>query len=156
MRLELAHVTSRRERFKSSPAQVLVEDYVRRASRLAPIEHKPYRSEEQLLATISSRGGKLPLFLVLLDSDGRQFTSEQFADLHRRQRDQGTQEMLLAIGPPNGWSRVAREKADLFLSLGLMTMPHELALVVLAEQTYRALTILAGHPYHNGHLDPEL
>ena len=58
---------------------------------------------------------------------------------------------MLAIGPPDGWSTAAHSSAKLLLSLGAMTLPHELALVILAEQTYRALTILAGFPYHSGH-----
>jgi 23S rRNA (pseudouridine1915-N3)-methyltransferase len=58
---------------------------------------------------------------------------------------------VLAIGPADGWSAEARQRADLLLSLGRMTLPHQLARVVLAEQVYRAFTILAGHPYHSGH-----
>lgn len=58
---------------------------------------------------------------------------------------------VLAIGPADGWSPEARVRADLVVSFGPMTLPHSLARVVLAEQVYRALTILAGHPYHSGH-----
>ena len=61
------------------------------------------------------------------------------------------QEMVFAVGPANGWSPEALWRAQLKLSFGKMTLPHELARVVLAEQVYRALTILAGHPYHGGH-----
>ena len=59
--------------------------------------------------------------------------------------------IVLAIGPADGWSAPARARASLLLSFGPITLPHELARVVLAEQLYRALTILAGHPYHSGH-----
>jgi 23S rRNA (pseudouridine1915-N3)-methyltransferase len=58
---------------------------------------------------------------------------------------------MLAIGPADGWSVAARQRADLLVSFGRLTLPHQLARVVLAEQVYRALTILAGHPYHTGH-----
>ena len=58
---------------------------------------------------------------------------------------------VLAIGPANGWAAAARDAADMRLSLGAMTLPHELAALVLAEQVYRASTILQGHPYHLGH-----
>jgi 23S rRNA (pseudouridine1915-N3)-methyltransferase len=58
---------------------------------------------------------------------------------------------VLAIGPADGWSDAARARAGLLLSFGSITLPHQLARVVLAEQIYRALTILAGHPYHSGH-----
>lgn len=151
MRLQLAYVTLRRERLKSGPAQALAEDYVTRAQRLAPVVLQAFRSEEEFLASVARRSGRTPPCLVLLDSRGRAHTSVAFAELIRQQRDAGTQEMVLAIGPADGWSPAARDTAHLLLSLGAMTLPHELALVVLAEQAYRALTILAGHPYHSGH-----
>jgi 23S rRNA (pseudouridine1915-N3)-methyltransferase len=59
--------------------------------------------------------------------------------------------MVFAIGPADGWSVNARDQANLLLSFGRITLPHQLARVVLAEQVYRAFTILAGHPYHSGH-----
>ena len=59
--------------------------------------------------------------------------------------------LIFAIGPPNGWSEAATRQAQTMLSLGRMTLPHELARLVLAEQLYRAFTILSGHPYHTGH-----
>ena len=151
MRLQIAYITPRGERLKSPPLQSLVQDYVERASRYAPVEAQPFRSEEALLNAVSRRGGRIAPFLVLLDSRGKAFTSVQFAELLRRHRDGGAQEMVFAIGPADGWSATAREVAGLLLSLGPMTLPHELALAVLAEQVYRALTILAGHPYHAGH-----
>jgi 23S rRNA (pseudouridine1915-N3)-methyltransferase len=58
---------------------------------------------------------------------------------------------LFAVGPANGFSEEARQEANLLLSLGKMTVAHELARVVLLEQLYRAFTILKGHPYHLGH-----
>jgi 23S rRNA (pseudouridine1915-N3)-methyltransferase len=57
----------------------------------------------------------------------------------------------MAIGPADGWSEAARRKGSLVFSLGKVTLPHQLAKVVMAEQVYRGLTILAGHPYHSGH-----
>ncbi|MGI4831667.1 MAG: 23S rRNA (pseudouridine(1915)-N(3))-methyltransferase RlmH [Janthinobacterium lividum] len=151
MRLQLAYVSPRRERLKSSAAQVLIEEYVARASRYLPVKLQAFLSEDELLATTSKRAGRIAPYCILLDSSGRSRTSTGFAELLGQQQDQGTQEIVLAIGPANGWSRSAKEGATLLLSLGAMTLPHELALVVLAEQVYRALTILAGHPYHNGH-----
>ncbi len=78
-------------------------------------------------------------------------TTEQFAERVRLTRDGGLRHLLLAIGPADGWSAAARKAADLRLSLGAMTLPHELAALVLAEQIYRVSTILQGHPYHLGH-----
>jgi 23S rRNA (pseudouridine1915-N3)-methyltransferase len=68
-----------------------------------------------------------------------------------KRRDDGAQHLVFAIGPADGWSDAARERAQLLLSLGPMTMAHSLARLVLAEQIYRATTILSGHPYHSGH-----
>ena len=86
-----------------------------------------------------------------LDARGRQFTSEEFANLLRDQQDRGTQNLFFAVGPADGFSDKARAAADLVLSFGKMTLAHELARVVLLEQLYRAFTILKGHPYHCGH-----
>jgi 23S rRNA (pseudouridine1915-N3)-methyltransferase len=88
---------------------------------------------------------------VLLDSRGRQMTSEAFAAWLGARRDQGTQHIVFAIGPADGWSQAARDRAQLLLSLGPMTLAHSLARLVMAEQLYRAFTILSGHPYHTGH-----
>jgi len=94
---------------------------------------------------------RTPVVAVLLDSRGRQMTSEAFAAWLGKQRNDGMQQILFAIGPANGWSETARQRANLLLSLGSMTMAHALARLVMAEQIYRAFTILAGHPYHAGH-----
>ena len=89
--------------------------------------------------------------LILLDSRGKQLSSEGFAERIGRYRDSSTQTLVLAIGPANGWCKSTHARAALLLSLGAITLPHELARAVLAEQIYRAMTILAGHPYHCGH-----
>ena len=151
MHLQLAYISPRRDRLKSPAAHELVREYVARAGRILPTVLQAFRSEGDLLAA-ARNSGRTPPFLILLDSRGHQPSSEQFAETLRGLRDGAIQEVLLAIGPPDGWSAAARGSAGLLLSLGAMTLPHELALVVLAEQTYRALTILVGHPYHLGHV----
>ncbi len=78
-------------------------------------------------------------------------TSEAFAAWVGARRDDGTQHIVFAIGPVSGWSDTARARAQLLLSLGSLTLAHALARLVLAEQLYRAFTILSGHPYHTGH-----
>ena len=88
-------------------------------------------------------------WLVLLDSRGKALSSEQLAEWLGTRRDSGQQMVVFAIGPANGWSDL--RQAQTVLSLGPMTLPHELARLVLAEQLYRSFTILAGHPYHTGH-----
>jgi 23S rRNA (pseudouridine1915-N3)-methyltransferase len=107
-------------------------------------------SEAALFRKLPAQGRTAPR-LVLLDSRGRLFSSAELAGWIGRERDSGTQQLIFAIGPADGWSQQARSRADLLLSFGPMTFPHELARVMLAEQLYRAFTILAGHPYHTGH-----
>lgn len=124
------------------------------AGRLAAytsVELPVYESEAALLGALVRRKGRVPAMLVLLDSRGKSFSSEGFAGWLQNERDQGRQAIVLAIGPASGWSEASREQADLLLSLGPMTLPHELARLVLTEQVYRAFTIMAGHPYHTGH-----
>src|SRR5450432_1131718 len=89
--------------------------------------------------------------LVLLDSDGKQLSSEEFADFIREHQEKSGVPLLFAIGAADGFSAEARRAASSVLSLGKITMPHELARVVLIEQIYRAFTILNRHPYHIGH-----
>jgi 23S rRNA (pseudouridine1915-N3)-methyltransferase len=88
---------------------------------------------------------------VLLDSRGETLSSEGFSKWLGARRDAGQQMIVFAIGPASGWSPGAPRQAQTLLSLGPMILPHELARLVLAEQIYRAFTILAGHPYHVGH-----
>lgn len=88
---------------------------------------------------------------MLLDARGKALSSEQLAKWLGERRDSGQQMIVFAIGPANGWSDGASGHAQTVLSLGPMTLPHELARLVLTEQLYRAFTILAGHPYHIGH-----
>ncbi len=152
MHYEIALITPRRQRLKSTPAQQLVDEYRERAQRFAALEVKTYASEAALLASAASTANRTKPVLILLDARGRSFTSEAFAAHLRTLSDNGVQRAILAIGPADGWSSAARQQAPLLLSLGAMTLPHELALVVLTEQLYRALTILANHPYHAGHL----
>jgi 23S rRNA (pseudouridine1915-N3)-methyltransferase len=95
--------------------------------------------------------GRTPMLAVLLDSRGKQMSSEAFAAWLEARRDDGSQHIVFAVGPASGWSETARKKAQLLLSLGPMTLAHALARLMMAEQIYRAFTILTGHPYHAGH-----
>ncbi len=85
------------------------------------------------------------------DSRGKQFSSEEFARFLGDYQDCNPLPLVLAIGPADGFSEAARKAAQHTISLGRMTLAHELARVVLLEQVYRAFTILKGHPYHSGH-----
>jgi 23S rRNA (pseudouridine1915-N3)-methyltransferase len=110
-----------------------------------------FRDEEALFAFVTRQRARTPAWLVLLDSRGEALSSEELATLLGVRRDAGQQTIVFAIGPASGWSERARSQAQATLSLGRMTLAHELARLVLAEQLYRAFTILAGHPYHTGH-----
>ncbi len=106
------------------------------------------RRDEEAVALV----GRVPqrAQTVALDATGEQLTSEEFAALIARWRDEGVPYLAFVIGGPDGLGAGVTNGADLSLSLGRMTLPHGLARVVLAEQLYRAATILAGHPYHRG------
>lgn len=84
---------------------------------------------------------------VLLDSSGETLTSEQLAEKIGRWRDRACAGLAFVIGGPDGHGEFAR-RPDLVLSFGRATWPHQLVRIMLLEQIYRAVTILAGHPYH--------
>ena len=80
-------------------------------------------------------------------------SSEELAAWLGKRRDEGAQSVVFAVGPADGWTEEARAEGKRrggLLSLGPMTLAHSLARVVMAEQIYRAVTILTGHPYHRG------
>jgi 23S rRNA (pseudouridine1915-N3)-methyltransferase len=119
---------------------------VKRAARYSAVEAGEFSSEAALLKSLERPGRTAPV-LVALDSGGKQLSSEELAEFFRQHMERGTQELVLAIGPADGWSGLIRARAQMTLSLGRITLPHELARVVLAEQVYRAFTILNHHPY---------
>lgn len=129
----------------------LTASYLERCSGFLPSRAQAFRAEVDLLAWLDRAPGRIPPMAVLLDSRGRQMTSEAFALWIGERRDLGARQLVFAVGPADGWSDQARKRAQLLLSMGSLTMPHALARLVLAEQLYRACTILAGHPYHTGH-----
>ena len=86
--------------------------------------------------------------IVVMDERGRQLSSEKFARRLGGWQDESVPAVAFLIGGADGHSEEIRQKADLLLAFGEMTWPHMLARVMLAEQIYRAKTILDGHPYH--------
>jgi 23S rRNA (pseudouridine1915-N3)-methyltransferase len=151
VKLILAAISPTRSRAKSDAAATLAADYLARAARYIPCESQHFSSEADLLSALDRNPTRTTPVLILLDSRGKLLSSEEFATHLGRLRDSGTQSLILAIGPADGWTDAARDRASLIVSLGRITLPHELARAVLAEQIYRALTILANHPYHSGH-----
>jgi 23S rRNA (pseudouridine1915-N3)-methyltransferase len=107
-------------------------------------DHAARAEEGKKIAELFDPGN----YLIALDREGKSFSSEQFAQVLRRQMDAGIRQMDFAIGGPVGLDAQVLAQANLRLSLSALTLPHELARVVLLEQLYRAFTILRGEPYH--------
>lgn len=148
-------------RMKAGPERDLTERYRTRIEPLArqlgfgaletiELAEDRARSEtarrETEAATILARvtGGEL----VVFDERGRTATSVAFAEQLGTWRDAGRPKVSLVIGGPDGLDAACRERASLCVSFGRLTMPHQIVRILVVEQLYRAMTILAGHPYH--------
>lgn len=135
---------------KEPAIQALTDEYLKRISRYLQVEGISLRDEADLLAKFGS-AAKTKATLILMDSRGKEFSSEQFATFLENHQDRNPLPLVFAIGGADGFSGTARSAAQHVISLGKMTLAHEIARVVLLEQVYRAFTILKGHPYHSGH-----
>jgi len=136
----LLHIVAR-GRIGRGPEAELVERYLARISWPTKVTELP------------DRGGKVPPLppsgiTVLLDEKGRSLTSLALAEQLGRWRDDSVRETRFLIGAANGFDDAERAQADLLLNFGAMTWPHMMARAMLAEQLWRAASILAGHPYH--------
>jgi 23S rRNA (pseudouridine1915-N3)-methyltransferase len=149
MNLTLAHIGARPS--SKDGLDALAQNYLDRCAAFARCRAETFKTEEIFFEWLNRLQGRTPAVAVLLDSRGRQLNSEAFAAWLGARRDEGAQHIVFAIGPASGWSEAARPRAQLLLSLGPMTLAHALARLVVAEQLYRAFTILTGHPYHAGH-----
>ncbi len=125
--------------------RALLDDYLRRLRPYAEVEVTEVPNSPAALRKLKAEPATV---WVLLDAAGKQFTSPQFAKWLAEQRHRGTRELIFLCGDAEGFPDELRRRAQAKLSLSTMTLPHELARVVLAEQIYRAFAILAGHPYH--------
>ncbi|HVW84495.1 MAG TPA: 23S rRNA (pseudouridine(1915)-N(3))-methyltransferase RlmH [Bryobacteraceae bacterium] len=126
---------------KDAHANALAAEYIRRADRYAPsamTEIKPDRAEFWTKHPSAKK--------ILLDPAGKPLDSNAFATIVANAEMYG-HDLVFVIGGHDGLPEAWRARADMLLSLSAMTMPHELARAVLAEQIYRAFTILRGHPY---------
>ncbi|AZO50477.1 MAG: 23S rRNA (pseudouridine(1915)-N(3))-methyltransferase RlmH [Mesorhizobium sp.] len=149
-------------RMKAGPERELADRYFERFAKSGPVVGLEYaglveigegraqtanerrREEGQKLQTMLQQGTAL----VLLDERGKNFSSEDFAGRLGLLRDGGRKALVIAIGGADGHDQSLRDQADLVLSFGALTWPHQLVRVMLGEQLYRAATILSGHPYH--------
>ncbi len=124
--------------------RVLLDDYLSRIRHHADVEAVELRDSSAALRKLKFDPAAT---VVLLDAAGRQFTSTQFARWLAERREAGTRELVFLCGDAAGFPEALRRKATAKLSLSTLTLPHELARVVLAEQLYRAFAILSGSPY---------
>jgi 23S rRNA (pseudouridine1915-N3)-methyltransferase len=136
----LLHIVAR-GRIGRGPEAELVDRYVKRLA-------WPVRITE-----LPDTGGKMPVVesgtrTVLLDETGEMLASKIFAERLDKWRDNGIREARFLIGAADGFDDADRGRADLLLSFGRATWPHLLARAMLAEQLWRATSILANHPYH--------
>jgi 23S rRNA (pseudouridine1915-N3)-methyltransferase len=141
-------------RLRERYAQLGAEEYAKRIARLAPFDiievpesrgAAPKETGSALLARLK-KGDRV----VLLSDRGRAYSSEDFAKRIGEALNSGRGRFVFIVGGPYGVGPELEARADEFLSFGPMTLPHELARVVLLEQIYRALTILNGRSYHHG------
>ncbi len=123
----------------------LIDAYVERIGQYAGIEVTELReTSSAAFRKVKFAAGTT---IVLLDASGKGFNSTQFAKWLCGLRDRGVRELVFLCGDAEGFPEELRKAATQSISLSTLTMSHELARVVLAEQIYRAFTILAGHPY---------
>ena len=141
-------------RLRPGPMRALLDEYAGRSTWSLTIREVEARKKlsgpalrehegELLLAAIPDRAT-----LIALDERGRELSSKSFAERLGRWRDDGIQDLAFAIGGADGLSQAVRDRALLTIAFGRATWPHMLVRVMLAEQIYRAQTILSGHPYH--------
>jgi 23S rRNA (pseudouridine1915-N3)-methyltransferase len=126
-------------------ARAMLNDYVQRIQRYAETEISELRDTGP--AALRKLKIDPAATVVLLDAAGKQFTSQQFARWLGDLRDRGAREIVFLCGDAQGFPTELRSSAKQKVSLSTLTMPHEFARVLLAEQIYRAFAILAGHPY---------
>jgi 23S rRNA (pseudouridine1915-N3)-methyltransferase len=136
---------------KNPAIQSLTDEYLKRLRQYADTDGVAVKDEGAILKLCGRNGRATRRRLVLLDLRGKQVSSEALAQFLQEHQDRNPLPLVFAVGSADGLSPETLGQADFTLSLGKMTLAHELARVVLLEQLYRAFTILKGHPYHLGH-----
>ena len=129
-------------------AKMAVEDYLRRVQRMAQVEMIVLKQAGPAQVLAKAMEASQGSWRVVLDERGRQFGSADFAGWIDKQEMRGRKAVSLFIGGADGHPEELRSAADEVWSLSAMTLQHELALVVLLEQLYRAFSIQRGEPYH--------
>lgn len=143
-------------KIRRGPFKKLVDEYHGRLEHYRPLDlvdvressaDQPSKRQQEEATALH---GAVPhgAVLVVLDERGKHWTSEELADWFDQKMVQGTRHIVLLVGGPEGHTDETRQQADVLLALSKFTLPHDLARVVLAEQLYRAFTIVRGEPYH--------
>lgn len=149
-------------RLKTGPEREIAYRYLERAAKSGKAlgftrldvketaEGRSPRADDRKAEEAAALIAELPegAALVVLDETGRSVSSQDLADFIDRRRAAGVGDIVFAIGGPDGHGPALRARADLTIAFGAMTWPHQLVRVMLAEQIYRAITIISGHPYH--------
>ncbi len=148
-------------RLKAGPERILVDRYLERAGQTGRAlglivavrelpESRAGRADERMAQEAAALLALVPegARLIALDERGETMGSEVFAGRLGAWRDGGQRDVVFAIGGADGHGEALRQRADHRLAFGAMTWPHQIVRLLLAEQVYRAMTILSGHPYH--------
>jgi 23S rRNA (pseudouridine1915-N3)-methyltransferase len=149
-------------RMKSGPERELAARYLDRFAKVAPplglefggVSEVPESRARDAEQRKREEAGKLSeslsagTTLILLDERGKSLSSPDFAATIAKHRDSGARAMTFAIGGADGHAEESRQRAHLVISFGAMTFPHQIMRILIAEQLYRAATIISGHPYH--------
>lgn len=149
---------------RGTPEGALVDDYIHRAQNMGrslgfpavevtevPVS-KAHDAAKRMAEEAEKLAARIPSdsHIILLDAKGKGMTSEDFADMLAVLRDAGTKDLYFVIGGPDGLAPLPHKHSGRSLAFGLQIWPHLLVRAMLSEQVYRAITILAGHPYHRG------
>ena len=132
---------------KNSPEQMLIDEYIKRSAwdiAIKEADNSNQETEARFLVSAIPHGAKV----IVLDERGENMKSKELAAKIANWQLNGCSELCFLIGGADGHLQSTRDKADLLLSFGKLTLPHLLMRAVLSEQIYRVQTIIAGHPYH--------
>jgi len=147
---------------RGTPEEALSQDFVGRAQSIGrrmgisavTVEEISVSKLREVKTRMADEAQKLAdhvpdgAHIILLDARGKGMTSEDFAEMLGALRDAGTRDLAFVIGGPDGLATLPGKKSGRSLAFGPQTWPHLMVRAMLSEQIYRALTILAGHPYH--------
>jgi 23S rRNA (pseudouridine1915-N3)-methyltransferase len=130
-------------KLRIKPLGALIDEYADRLKHYTTFELLNAKSEEKLLEKLSKDD-----YVVICDEHGGQKTSQELASFLEKRQNQGGKKLIFVVGDAPGHSQDIKTRANEVLSLSKMTLQHEMAALILAEQLYRAFTILKGEPYH--------